>query len=146
MRGRRSEDDLIGPRSDRSRDHFPRLVQRLSGEPTRTVQPRRITPAGLLRIEPSPTCIRQHRLTRRTVQEDLGNGIGHASKLARCGCRANHQKRNARTVIGACSYVRVNIKTRVVARRMGKHRYSVCTDPTKGTTWVAGLNGPLGTI
>jgi len=49
------------------------------------VQPRGIAPAGLLGIKPGLTRIREHRLTRRTVQEDLGNGIGHASKLARCG-------------------------------------------------------------
>jgi hypothetical protein len=43
----------------------------------------------------------------------------------------------------ASSYVRVNSKERVTAATVGGHDSSVCTDPTKGATWVAGLAGPL---
>ena len=43
----------------------------------------------------------------------------------------------------ASYYVRVNSKERVAAATVGGHDSSVCTDPTKGATWVAGLNGPL---
>jgi hypothetical protein len=32
---------------------------------------------------------------------------------------------------------------RVTAATVGGHDSSVCTDPTKGATWVAGLDGPL---
>ena len=39
----------------------------------------------------------------------------------------------------ASSYVRVNTKERVAAATVGGHDSSVCTDPTKGATWVAGL-------
>jgi len=31
----------------------------------------------------------------------------------------------------------------VTAATVGGHDSSVCTDPTKGATWMAGLDGPL---
>ena len=74
----------------------------------------------------------------------------HASKLARgrgvarCRAAARTAKNAAHTpVMTAWSYVRVNTKERVAAGTVGGHDSSVCTDPTKGATWVAGLNGPL---
>jgi hypothetical protein len=65
------------------------------------VEPDGIAPARLLRIKPCLARIGEHWLARRTVQEDLRNGMCHASKLARgrgcrarpC-CKANHQKRS----------------------------------------------------
>ena len=75
----------------------------------------------------------------------------HASKLARVAAvsrAAVLQREPPKTqthtpVMTASSYVRVNTKERVAAGTVGGHDSSVCTDPTKGATWVAGLNGPL---
>jgi hypothetical protein len=74
----------------------------------------------------------------------------HASKLARESLVAGGHaaKRTAKNsthapVMPASSYVRVNSKERVAAAMVGGHESSVCTDPTKGARWVAGLNGPL---
>jgi hypothetical protein len=74
----------------------------------------------------------------------------HASKLARgprcrvrpC-CKATAKNAAHTPVMTASSYVRVNTKERVAAATVGGHDSSVCTDRTKGATWVAGLNGPL---
>ena len=77
------EDDLIRSRSHRGADHFSCLVHGLGGKPAWPVQTCWIAPACLLRIKPSLARIGEHWLARRTVQEDLGNGMRHASKLAR---------------------------------------------------------------
>jgi hypothetical protein len=59
-----------------------------------------IAPPCLLRIKPSLAHIGEHWLARRGVQEDLGNGMRHASKLARESVvarghvQANRQKLN----------------------------------------------------
>ena len=67
-----------------------------------------ISPPRLLRIKPSLAGIGEHRLARRAVQEDLRNGMRHASKLARepprraLACHtANHQKRHPYTGDGS---------------------------------------------
>jgi hypothetical protein len=59
-----SEDHLVGPRTDDTGDDLPRLVKCLRGQPTRAVESHRITPPGLLRIQPSLARSRQHRLAR----------------------------------------------------------------------------------
>jgi hypothetical protein len=76
--------------------------------------------------------------------------MSHASKLARGPLRrarhlakANRKKSTHTPVMRASSYVRVNSKERVTAASVSGHQSSVCTDPAKGATWVAGLNGPL---
>jgi hypothetical protein len=76
------EDDLIRSRSYSGGNHFSCLVNGLGGKPARPVQTCWIAPARLLRIEPSLARIGEHWLARRTVQEDLGDGMRHASKLA----------------------------------------------------------------
>jgi hypothetical protein len=100
----RGEDNLIRSCSYGSGDHFSSLIHGLCGKAARPVEPDGIAPASLLRIKPSLARIGEHRLARRTVQEDLRNGMRHASKLARepplrarpC-CMANGQKRNPYT-------------------------------------------------
>jgi hypothetical protein len=76
--------------------------------------------------------------------------MSHASKLAREPLRrgwhlaqANRKNATHTPVMRASSYVRVNSKERVTAASVGGHQSSVCTDPAKGATWVAGLSGPL---
>jgi hypothetical protein len=76
--------------------------------------------------------------------------MGHVSKLARGPLRrarhlakANRKNATHTPVMRASSYVRVNSKERVTASSVGGHESSVCTDPAKGATWEAGLNGPL---
>jgi hypothetical protein len=46
------------------------------------MEPDWIAPSGLLRIKPSLPGIREHRLAGRAIQEDFGDGMRHASKLA----------------------------------------------------------------
>ena len=144
------EDDLIGSRSYRGGNHFSGLVHGLCRKPAGPVEASRIAPACLLCIKPSLARIGEHRLARRGVQEDLGNGMRHASKLAReshvAGGRAAKPtaKNSTHTpVMTVSSCVRVNSKEWVNAATLGGHDSSVCTDPTKGATWVAGLDGPL---
>ena len=43
----------------------------------------------------------------------------------------------------ATRYLRVALAAAATAATVGGHDSSVCTDPTKGATWVAGLDGPL---
>jgi hypothetical protein len=114
------------------------------------VEPDRISPPCLLRLKPSLAGIGEYWLARRAVQEDLRNWMRHASKLARepryreLACHTPNRKKATYTpVMTASYYVRVNTKERVAAASVGGHDSSVCTDPTKGATWVAGLNGPL---
>ena len=100
----RGEDDLIRSCSDGGGDHFSSLIHGLGSKPARPVESERIAPARLLRIKPSLARISEHRLARRGVQEDLRNGMRHASKLARepllrarpC-CKSEPQKRNPYT-------------------------------------------------
>jgi hypothetical protein len=77
------QDDLIRSRSYPGGNHFSCLVNGLGGKPARPVQTCWIAPTCLLRIKPSLARIGEHWLARRTVQEDVGNGMRHASKLAR---------------------------------------------------------------
>jgi hypothetical protein len=77
------EDDFIRSRSSGGGNHFSSLVHGLRGKPAGPVETSWIAPAGLLRIKPSLARIGEHWLARRTVQEDLGNGMRHASNLAR---------------------------------------------------------------
>jgi hypothetical protein len=144
------ENDLIRSRSDGSGHHFSSLVHGLGGEPAGPVETSWIAPPCLLPIKPSLARIGEHWLARRGVQEDLGNEMRHASKLAResssraAMLQGEPPENSTHTpVMTASSYVRVNSKERVAAASVGGHESSVCTDPTKGATWVAGLNGPL---
>ena len=75
------EDHLVRTGTDRRRDDLPSLVEGLRGKPSTAVQPRGITPAGLLRDDPGLPCLRQHRLARTGVEEDLGNRLRHTLKL-----------------------------------------------------------------
>ena len=77
------EDHLIRSCPHRGGYYFASLVQGLGGKASRPVEPDRISPTCLLRIKPSLARIGEHRLARRTVQEDLRNRMRHASKLAR---------------------------------------------------------------
>jgi hypothetical protein len=77
------EDDLIRSRPYRGGNHFSSLVHGLGGKPAGSVETIWIAPPCLLRIKPSLAHIGEHWLARRGVQEDLGNGMRHASKLAR---------------------------------------------------------------
>ena len=79
---RRGEDDFIRSCSHSTRDHLPRTIHGLRGQPTGPMEPDWIAPSGLLRIEPSLPRIREHRLAGGAVQEDFGVGMRHASKLA----------------------------------------------------------------
>jgi hypothetical protein len=79
----RSEDDLIRSCSHRRGNYLSSLIQGLGGQAARSMEPGWIAPARLLRIKPCLARILEHRLARRTVQEDLGNRMRHASKLAR---------------------------------------------------------------
>jgi hypothetical protein len=77
------EDDLVRSCSHGGCYHAASLVQGLGGKAPRPVEPDRISPPCLLRIEPSLARIGDYWLARRAVQEDLRNGMWHASKLAR---------------------------------------------------------------
>ena len=46
------------------------------------MEPHRIAPPSLLRVEPCLACFLEHRLARRAVQEDPGDVMRHVSKLA----------------------------------------------------------------
>jgi hypothetical protein len=59
---RRSEDDLVWPRSHGGRDDFPCLVKRLCGKPTRAVETDWIAPSGLLCFKPRLARKLKHRL------------------------------------------------------------------------------------
>jgi hypothetical protein len=100
----RGEDNLIRSCSYGGGDHFSSLIHGLGGKAARPVEPDGIAPGSLLRIKPSLTRNGEHWLARRTVQEDLRNGMRHASKLARepprrarRGSMADRQKRNPYT-------------------------------------------------
>jgi hypothetical protein len=77
------EDDLIRSRFYRGGNHFSGLVHGLCRKSAGPVETSWIAPACLLRIKPSLAGIGEHWLARRGVQEDLRNGMRHASKLAR---------------------------------------------------------------
>ena len=83
MDPRRGENDLIRSRSHSRRDHLSRLIQSLRGKPTRAVEAHWIAPASLFGLEPRLARFLEHRLARRAVQEDFGDWMRHASKLAR---------------------------------------------------------------
>src|SRR5829696_1507158 len=79
----RGENDLVRSRSHCGRDHLSRLIQSLRGKPTRAVEAHRIAPASLFGLEPSLSRFLEHGLARGAVQEDFGDWMRHASKLAR---------------------------------------------------------------
>jgi hypothetical protein len=74
------------------------------------------------------------------IARDKGRGPSETPFPNPC---ANLQKRKPHTVIGASSYVRVNTKEGWPALLRARMTLAMCTDLTKGATWVAGLNGPL---
>jgi hypothetical protein len=78
----RGEDHLIRPPSDGGRDDLSRLIYRLRGKPTWPVKAQWIAPPSLLGLEPGVACFCEQGLARRAVQEDFGDGMRHASKLA----------------------------------------------------------------
>jgi hypothetical protein len=51
---------LAGP--DSLRNHLASPIERLRGKPAGPVQSKRITPPGVLGLEPGSACLRQHRL------------------------------------------------------------------------------------
>ena len=67
---RAGENYFLCPGPDNSRNHFSCPIERLSGKPARPVQSKRITPPGVLGIEPRSARIRQHRLAGRRIEED----------------------------------------------------------------------------
>ena len=77
------EEDLIRSRSHCTGDYFPRHVHGLRSQSTGPMESDRIAPSGLLRIKPSLPRIGEHWLARGAIQEDFGDGMRHASKLAR---------------------------------------------------------------
>jgi hypothetical protein len=79
----RGEDDLVRSCSHGGRYHLASLVHSLGGKASGPVEPDRIPPPRLLRIKPSLAGLGEHWLARGAVQEDLRNGMPHASKLAR---------------------------------------------------------------
>ena len=78
----RGEDHLIRSPSHGGRDYLSRLIQSLRGKSTWAVQAHWIAPPGLLCLEPSLARFFEHRLARRAVQEDFGEGMRHPTKLA----------------------------------------------------------------
>ena len=134
MDPRRGENDLVRSRSHRGRDHLSCLIQSLRGKPTRAVEAHRIAPASLFGLKPRLARFLDHRLARRAVQEDFGDWMRHASKLARAQWKRRRKgaserpKNGAPTpVIGASYYVRVNTKEGVAASTVGGRHPSVRT-------------------
>jgi hypothetical protein len=78
----RGKDHLIRSPPYSGRDYLSRLIQGLRGKPTWAVEAHWIAPPSLLSLEPSLACFFEHGLARRAVQEDFGDGLRHASKLA----------------------------------------------------------------
>ena len=69
---RAGENYFLRPRPDGLGDHLSSPIERLSGKAARPVQSKRITPAGVLGIQPGSARVRQHRLAGRRVEEDRG--------------------------------------------------------------------------
>ena len=78
----RGENDLVWSRSYGGRDHLSRLIQGLRRKPTWAVEAHWIAPTSILGLEPSLSRFCEHGLARGAVQEDFGDWMRHASKLA----------------------------------------------------------------